>query len=496
MAKGTILVVDDEALVRQTMQAILQSDGYEVRTAGTAEAALGAAQRECFDLVLSDIRMPGMSGVDLTRELGKLYPDTVCVLITGQASIQTAREAMQEGAYDYIVKPFDKTGLRMSVANALERKRLRDENTRLRELVELYGISQAVATGTELQELQESILRAAAAGTGSASGAVLLFDKPVQGIILGARFGRGEFAVQLANALLQTGVDAFVARMKQGPHLYSTTPVDITNGLSHRVNLWSAREGPPLSGTENGQTLALPLEGDGEIVGVLAVCKPEGERPFAQGDLNLLTILCSQLATAVRNRHRFSELEESCQRSLRTVAGLVDELSPRTRGHMERVARWSRELGKKIGLAAEELKALETGAQLHDIGKLGRPQAVSSQDAEPPPQWKSSDLHPVMGEEILAPFSFLAEARHIVRYHHERPDGRGFPDGLTAKDMSPSLYIVQVVNFYDNLVSASPDLSPSEIVAQLVQGKGTRFDAEIAQQFIELMGDFSDIRPR
>ncbi|MEK7847613.1 MAG: response regulator [Chloroflexota bacterium] len=489
MTKGKILVVDDEALVRQTMHDVLQGDGYQVTAVGTAEGALETAQMEHFDLVLTDIRMPGMSGVDLTRQLGKLSPETVCVLITGYATIQTAREAMQEGAYDYILKPFDKNGLRMSVANALERKRLRDENARLRELIELYGISQAVATGTEQQELQESVLRTAAAGTRSASGAVLLFDKAVKGIIVGAKFGRGEFAVQLANALLQTGVDAFTARIKRGPYLYCSPGLGITQPLSGWVSQWSPQDGPPILGRENGQALMLPVEAEGEVVGVLAVSKPAGGRSFAQGDLNLLTILCAQLAMAVRSRQRFSEMEESCQCSLRTVAELVDGLSPRTRGHMERVARWSRELGKRAGLNDRELEALETGARLHDIGKLGMAQAALGQGAEAVLDWERGDAHPVLGEEVLAAFPFLADARRIVRHHHERPDGRGFPDGLTARDMNASIYVVQVVNFYDNLISACPTLSPGEIVAQLVQGKGTRFDPGIADSFIQWIGD-------
>ena len=106
--------------------------------------------------------------------------------------------------------------------------------------------------------------------------------------------------------------------------------------------------------------------------------------------------------------------------------------------------------------------------------------------------WETGDAHPVLGQEVLAAFPFLADARRIVRHHHERPDGRGFPDGLTARDMNASIYVVQVVNFYDNLISACPTLSPGEIVAQLVQGKGTRFDPGIADSFIQWIGDSDD----
>jgi DNA-binding NtrC family response regulator len=142
--KGRILIVDDEMVVRDSLAKWFTSEGYTSRPVPGAREALDIIQSNEFDLALIDIKMPHMDGMELQSRLRDADPDLTVVIMTGYASVDTAVQALKQGAYDYITKPVDPDELSHLVANALEHKRARREVTRLREDL------QEVAPGTEL----------------------------------------------------------------------------------------------------------------------------------------------------------------------------------------------------------------------------------------------------------------------------------------------------------------------------------------------------------
>ncbi|HNV04269.1 MAG TPA: response regulator, partial [Vicinamibacterales bacterium] len=129
---GRILVVDDERSMRELLQIVLRREGHQVRLAEDGPAAVAELGREPADVLISDIRMPGMSGVDVLREAKRLDPDIVGIMVTAYASTDSAVEALRLGAYDYLTKPFDVEELKAKVRNALERRTLRQENVLLK----------------------------------------------------------------------------------------------------------------------------------------------------------------------------------------------------------------------------------------------------------------------------------------------------------------------------------------------------------------------------
>ena len=131
-----LLVVDDEPSMREFLDIMLSNDGYQVQTAGSGEEALELYRREEPHLVLTDVKMPGMSGLDLIREIHSFDPGAPIIAITAYACADDAIRAVREGAYDYISKPFQIEDLRIVVRNALETRRLRQENRRLRTVIE------------------------------------------------------------------------------------------------------------------------------------------------------------------------------------------------------------------------------------------------------------------------------------------------------------------------------------------------------------------------
>ena len=138
-----ILVVDDERSVRITLQAFLQEDGHDVVVAEDAGSALSLLEAEDFDVVVTDIVMPRMTGVDLLEAIGAVSPDVQVIIITGEPTVDTASAAVREGAFDYMSKPVTKETIQKRVRNAVkvkylddERRRLEEENRRHREELE------------------------------------------------------------------------------------------------------------------------------------------------------------------------------------------------------------------------------------------------------------------------------------------------------------------------------------------------------------------------
>jgi len=157
-----ILVVDDEEDLRQGLAETLQGEGHQVETAAEGWGALEQARALRFDLALVDLKMPGMDGMVVLDQLKQLSPETLVVMITGHATVESAVAAMKLGAYDYLAKPFKLEQVRLVVRRAVEQKRLADENRRLRQEVEQYQrFEQIVGKSACMQELYRAIEKAA-----------------------------------------------------------------------------------------------------------------------------------------------------------------------------------------------------------------------------------------------------------------------------------------------------------------------------------------------
>ena len=152
--KPTILVVDDEESQRQIITDVLSHANYEVGQACGLAEAVEKMENDRHDLVITDLKMDDGNGLDVLREAKRFAPDVEVIVMTAYGSIESAVEAMRQGAYDYITKPFDKDVLVVSVQKALEHKRLREENMELRELVETrFSLGGIVGASQKMQKV-------------------------------------------------------------------------------------------------------------------------------------------------------------------------------------------------------------------------------------------------------------------------------------------------------------------------------------------------------
>jgi DNA-binding NtrC family response regulator len=158
MSKGQILVVDDEASQREILRTILASEGYRVEVAESVAEAIQKSEQKRFDLVLTDLRMPGVDGLSLVGRLTREDPPTLVILMTAYGSIDTAEQALRQGAFDYLTKPLEREELLLIVARAFERIRLIQENRLLRQQLEArFRVEGIVGSHYRMQEVFDKL---------------------------------------------------------------------------------------------------------------------------------------------------------------------------------------------------------------------------------------------------------------------------------------------------------------------------------------------------
>lgn len=156
--KNKLLIVDDEEIVRQSLQAWFLEDGYDIDLADSAESALKLYEKNKYDLILLDIKMPGMSGMDLLLKLKEIDPEAIIILITAYASVSSAVKALKSGAYDYITKPIDPDELSHLVKNALTQKNLKEENIQLKQSFdEIVNYDNLIGESPKMKEIYSLI---------------------------------------------------------------------------------------------------------------------------------------------------------------------------------------------------------------------------------------------------------------------------------------------------------------------------------------------------
>jgi response regulator RpfG family c-di-GMP phosphodiesterase len=320
--------VDDEPRLRQVLVHLMRNDGFACLEAGNGEEAMAQLEKQAVMLVMSDLRMPKMDGLELLRRIRAQWPDTAVVMITAVADVEVAVSCLAIGAMDYLTKPFHLEEVRARVAQALEKRRLVVENRGYQE------------------SLQEKV--------------------------------------------------------------------------------------------------------------------------------------------AVQARR----LEELFLASVQSLAEALEVKDPYTRGHSIRVSHYSVCIARELGLEGEQLRQIELGGHVHDIGKIGvREDVLNKPGKLTDAEYEHIMTHPVVGWRILAPL--LGEtplALNIVRSHHERYDGRGVPDRLTGEQVPFEARIAAVADSFDAMTSDRPyrpdGMSIEAALAELVRCSGAQFDPTIVTAMV------------
>jgi putative nucleotidyltransferase with HDIG domain len=192
----------------------------------------------------------------------------------------------------------------------------------------------------------------------------------------------------------------------------------------------------------------------------------------------------------------YVEMKEAHINTVAALTSAIDASDPYTHGHSYRVSRYALRVGRALGFAARDLEILEYGALLHDIGKIAiRHEILLKKDRLSDQEFLTLKQHPTIGADIVENLKFLREAAVLVRYHHEQPNGRGYPEGLAGDAIPMGARIILVCDAFDAMTSDRPyrkGMTVEKVVEQFDQYKGKQFDLEIADLVIDLVrrGEF------
>jgi len=332
----TVLVVDDEEPIRNALRKFLKQQQFEVYTAGSGEEALQQLRLHKIALMLSDIRMPGTSGVDLVPQALEIEPDVAILMLTAVNDATSAALCMQRGAMDYLTKPIELADLGRAVQRALKRREMLLENRHL--------------------------------------------------------------------------------------------------------NQWLKEE------------------------------------------------VTTRTAELHRQQHRMERISTA---TLEALVNALEAKDPYLRGHSARVADLSANIATELGMSEEEVDRIRMAGRLHDLGKIGTRDAVVNKEGPlTPEEFEHVKQHVIIGAQILAPLVHLGDIVSMVKSHHERWDGTGYPDGLRGEEIPRGGRIIAAAEVYDALTTSRPyqeKMTPEQAVERMADLSATVLDSTVYDALVRIV---------
>jgi len=315
-AKARILIVDDEQGIRDLLMSELAKLGHSIDVAANGEEAISKVQAEKFDVVITDIKMPKHDGLEVLDSVKKISPETEVIMITGYATVENAVEAMKNGAYDFIQKPFNMDEVVAMVEKALEKSELKT-------LIALYESSKAIFSSLKLEKLFPIMINLLKNVIRADEIALLLFDHQSQLYLAAASFSLVYYPYKGAFTTLAERL--YSSEQMQGAPVIFKHPITenpVLKGL--------------FSGSEMKSLAAYPIKIKNKNLGILMVSRTKNHSEFSVSDIRNLSIFVSQIAQSIDNTKLYEKLEikiselESAHRQLeqsRRQIVLVEKMS-------------------------------------------------------------------------------------------------------------------------------------------------------------------------
>lgn len=472
MAGERILIVDDEEMIRDLCSHILAAEGYGVTAMPNGESVLAELGRNPTDLLITDIKMPGIDGLELFERVKKLNPDIVTIFITGHGTLDTAIESLMRGVEGFVLKPFTQEELVNAVDRAVTRSRLQKENIRLKALIPLFEISKLLISEIDMAHLFRIITEVLVKEFSVERVSLMLVDDASGSLKIRASHGLPtDLAVQ-ATRRPGEGISGIV--------LKSRRPLIISKGRHEDADVMAAlnRDDMPLS------SMSVPLIGKDKALGVLNISKFT-DPPFTTSDLQIVSVLASQVVAAMENASLYEGLRESYFRTVQALVAAVEAKDPYTRWHSTNVAKYAVAIARELGLSPTQLEDIHIAAILHDVGKIG----ISERIISKPDRLSSEEFdimkdHPAHGMRILEPIGFSQAIIGAIYQHHERYDGKGYPQGISGENIALAARILSVADTIDAMVSERPyrgTISSEAVLRELEAEAGRQFDPEIGK---------------
>lgn len=353
-------------------------------------------------------------------------------------------------------------------------------NERERKVVELDNLlkaTEAIASAMQLDPLLDTIMERGMKVMDAEGCSVLLVDEKEKKLQFVAASGAKKEEVKKLSLNMGEGVAGWVAQNDQ-PLLIDDVSKD--DRFSKKIDETLTQKTKSL--------ICVPLKVKERTIGVMEVMNKRGDRTFTERDMVLFKPLSAQAAVAIERAKLYEDLEDMYISTVKSLAAAIDAKDPYTRGHSERVTRFSVLIAKELGLDDKTQRDVQLCGLLHDVGKIGVPISVlRKKDKLTDEDWKHIRRHPVLGAEIVSPIAQLKELISNIRHHHERYDGKGYPDKLKGENIPLISRILAVADTFDALTSERPyrnGLADKAAVEEMEVVKGTQLDATCVEAFL------------
>jgi len=420
-------------------ESYLSNEGYEVVAASDGDEAIHRARAERPDLVITDVKMPRTDGYEVCRALkeDKETRHVPVVIVSALGGELDSNRGFQAGANEYLTKPLDLEELRERIEAIF-----RGIETRGRESVLVLVPDSVERSALEYGLVQQGFEAIAASEADEA-------------LVLARELGP---SLVVSDAQLPgPDVGQFVRRLREHPKTRDL-PVVLLVGKGARMTREARRS------LAAAATIAKPYTID-RLVAVIERLLGE-RRVRAASELEMVLQMVASLANALEAKDAY------------------------TRGHSDKVARYSRLIAKKIGLSPDQVREVQLAAQLHDIGKIGiRDSVLLKPDKLDELEMKIMQTHPTIGADVMAPIARLKNVVPMVRHHHERIDGTGYPHRLGGGEIPLGARIIAVADTFDSCTANRPYRRgmPSErAFAILDECRGTQLDADLVKAMRDL----------
>ena len=497
MAYKSILVVDDDFQIREILSQMLEILGHQYQCAADGLEAYHVLKNKEFDLVLCDIRMPEMDGLELIKEIEKINPDVPFIMVTGFSDEYTYDLVMKSGARDFIKKPFTIEELKNKLNRIFKELSVSEENRSLLEkqiqlnkrLSALLTIAGELSSELDFERLFPLIVSRVSVAMDAERTSLYIIDAES-----GEIWTKVAQQVEEIRVPLGSGISGRVAESGKTINVTDAWELDYFDRKFDVKNNFRTRS-----------VLCMPITNrSGENIAVIQVINRVDGGHFDDDDESLLKALSGQIAVALENSFLMEELESSFEGFIRTLSAAVDARHRFTAGHSQRVTEYSRIIAEEIGLDAGQLETIKYAALLHDIGKIGIQDSVLLKNGPFTPEDREEmNKHPAKTFSILNKFHFpkrLEQVPLVATYHHEKIDGSGYFEGLAGSEIPFGSRILAVADVFDALTSrrdypkytkdATLGHNPMPLAKAIVimkEGAGSHFDQEVVNAFLNCL---------
>ncbi|MCP4348048.1 MAG: response regulator [Desulfobacterales bacterium] len=509
--KETILFVDDEESILDIANEYFGQKGYNVVTASNGIEAIEVLEKEKIDCCFTDINMPRMDGLELAEHI-RIKDNTIPVIImTGFPSLDNTIKTLKNGVVDFLVKPVNLNQMELCVKRVLRERRLFVDNILLKQEVEkkkqLAELNWELKYKVDELNALNKIMRSFTVINKSFDVFKCLVDMAVEI----TQADESKFYIIDTAAERSFEVASFTGQKTPG-NLRTADPglpCFNTDSVSDRLIMDVALDKTPLLINENQETIGLPpgmfsfmiapMTIRNKIFGVLTASVKNCETKFTEQGLYFLTFMTRTAAYAIENLALYENVYENLVQVLEAFVKAQEAKDPYTEQHSYRVTLIAAAIAKEMGCTAEELDIINVAGRLHDVGKIGiRDEILLKPGRLTDEEFEHIKKHPVIGADIVGKVGLWDKEREIIKYHHERFDGSGYPCGKKAEEIPLLARILSVADVYDAMASDRiyrKKMEEEKVLKIINKGAGTQFDPDAVSTFMKLYnnGKISEI---